>query len=195
MTSNHGRRPVRGFSILELIIVVAITLVVSAVAIPQVIAASQNFKLRSTASSLSGVIQKCRMLAVARNGRYRVVAVTSSNVTSVFVDLNASGTLDQTDENTNTLQLLAGMAIDSSGSHPSETSIAGGLTAVNALPQFNPRGLPCFLSSGVCNVDPSKIYISYLRQDLPGGGTGWAAVTVFPAGRAQVWTWDGSNWE
>lgn len=203
--AKHGRPQASGFSLLELMIVVGITLVVAAIAIPKVLIAAQDFKLRSTASSLSGLIQKCRMLAVARNatcpsttcsqsGYYAVKYTTSGAVTYTFIDMDGSNTLNtNTIENTNVL-VPPSMVFDATGGGFALTSMSLSYTPVVALPAFNARGLPCTVSSGVCTV-AGQGYIYYLRQDRAVGATGWAALTVSPAGRAQVWTWDGSKWE
>ena len=206
MISTHGRPPARGFSMVELVIVVAITLVVAAVAIPQVLIATQNFKLRSTASSLSGLIQKARMLAVARNatcppgtatcsqnGYYAAKAVFSGGLYNFFVDMDGNGTINPTSIE-NTSVLAPPDVVPDSSANPSNTSMSLGSTPVVNLPAFNARGLPCTVSGGACTVT-GQGYIYYLRQDRAIGATGWAAVTVSPAGRAQVWTWDGSKWE
>jgi prepilin-type N-terminal cleavage/methylation domain-containing protein len=194
MSGRHGPRPARGFSLVELVIVCAIILAVAAIAIPQATTALQVFKLRGTASSLSGVVQKCRMQAVARNGFYSVAAVNSG--ATLFVDADASGTINQAEENSTVLQLPARLVIDTTGGHPSDSTLTGGLTAIDSvLPRFNPRGLPCFGAPGACAVNSARIYITYLRQDRALGLTGWAAVTVTPAGRVRVFTWDGSNWQ
>ncbi|HEX9121375.1 MAG TPA: prepilin-type N-terminal cleavage/methylation domain-containing protein [Terriglobales bacterium] len=194
MIGTTGRRPARGFSLLELMIVVGITLVVAAVAIPGVLTATQNFKLRSTASSASGLIQKARMLSVARNTYYPVLSSTdtTTNITSIFLG-NANDFTGATTPTDNTSMIqVRGMVFDT-GSHPSATSIVGTLTPVSTLPIFNPRGSPCF--GNPCQADPNRMYITFLRQDRSLGTPGWAAINVTPAGRVQVWTWDGSNWQ
>jgi prepilin-type N-terminal cleavage/methylation domain-containing protein len=204
MIGTNGRRPARGFSLLELMIVVGITLVVAAIAIPKVIIATQDFKLRGTASSLSGLIQKSRMLAVARNatcptstcsqnGYYAIKNAPSGGVNYVFIDMDGSGTINNTPENTNVL-VPPSIVFDTTGGGFSLSSMSLSYTPVVSLPAFNARGLPCTVSSGVCTVAAQGL-IYYLRQDRAVGATGWAAVTVSPAGRAQVWTWDGSKWE
>ncbi len=186
MTGRHARRGEFGFSLLELIIVVAITLVVAAIAIPGIVNATQNFKLRSTASSYSGLVQRCRMLAVSKNAAYAVTSSTSSGLTTLSVST------------TDVLALPQGFAVDSTGGGTSSSSlnIPIGVSAVTtSLPQFNARGLPCFVTSGICKPDTTKMYVTYLRQDRSTGGTGWGAVTVTPAGRATVFTWNGSSWQ
>jgi prepilin-type N-terminal cleavage/methylation domain-containing protein len=204
MIGTNGRRPARGFSLLELMIVVGITLVVAAVAIPKFLIATQDFKLRSTASGVSGLIQKCRMLAVARNatcpsstcsqtGYYAVKYTTTSGVNYVFIDMDGSGTINATPENTNVL-VPPSIVFDTAGGGFSLSSMSLSYTPVVSLPAFNARGLPCIVSGGACTVT-GQGYIYYLRQDRAVSATGWAAVTVSPAGRAQVWTWDGSKWE
>ena len=188
---TNGRCPARGFSLLELMIVVGITLVVSAVAIPGVLTATQNFKLRSTVSDASGLVQKARMLAVARNGFYPVLLTTTAPIYA-FIDVDGSGNPSTTGEKT-TILMPGNVVFDPTGSHPSDSTILNGLNAIYTLPKFNPRGLPCFGSP--CQADPNKMYITFLRQDRLLGAPGWAAINVTPAGRVQVWTWDGSQWE
>lgn len=181
------RSQARGFSLLELMIVVGVSLAVAAIAIPSAITATQNYKLRSTASSVSGVIQKARMLSVARNSYYPV-ASTSGGLLSVDVGTSSVNPADKV-----SLQLSNGITIVTSGA-PAVNAIAGSLTPfTTSLPQFNPRGLPCFGSP--CVADPSKMYIMFLRQDRSLTNTGWAAVNVTPAGRVQVWTWSGTSWQ
>jgi len=204
MTGMHRRRPARGFSLLELMIVVGITLVVAAVAIPGVLTATQNFKLRSTASSASGLIQKARMLSVARNTYYSVLCAASyspcttitGNSTYTFIgsagDVSGTSTLSTTAEKNNIL-VVDNIVFDTTGSHPSDATIYGSLTPIYSLPKFNPRGSPCFGSP--CLADATQMYITFLRQDRSLGTPGWAAINVTPAGRVQVWTWDGSKWE
>jgi prepilin-type N-terminal cleavage/methylation domain-containing protein len=194
MKRTHFRRTARGFSLVELLIVVTVSLVVAAVAIPTAVTATQDMQLRGTASSFAGVVQKARMYSVAQNSTYPVAATTATvngeSVTTVSVTLPAS------DTGNSQLKLPRKTTIAFSGSGLSDTTLRGSVTTAvyNTLPQFNARGLPCFVSGGVCSTDTSKIYITYLSQTRTFGGTGWAAITVTPAGRVQVWTWNGSAW-
>src|SRR5438094_1179009 len=56
-----------GFSLIEVTLVVAIAMVVTATAIPSITTVVGNAKLRASMTSLSGLLQNCRMTAVQQN--------------------------------------------------------------------------------------------------------------------------------
>src|SRR5689334_16070854 len=56
-----------GFSLLEVLIVGAIGTIVTATALPNMVTGISNMRLRSSLTSLAGVIQNSRMLAVKQN--------------------------------------------------------------------------------------------------------------------------------
>src|SRR5260370_25719714 len=66
-TSGFGNRRERGFSLLELVVVVSIVLVLAAIAVPNLMDVIANARLRAAATSLSGMIQSSRMIAVKTN--------------------------------------------------------------------------------------------------------------------------------
>src|ERR1051326_1755635 len=56
-----------GFTMLEVMAVTAISLIVTMAAIPNTVNSIGALRLRSSMTSLEGVIQNCRMLAVKQN--------------------------------------------------------------------------------------------------------------------------------
>jgi prepilin-type N-terminal cleavage/methylation domain-containing protein len=180
----------RGFTLLELIVVMAIIMVIAAMATPSLINAVNAYKLRTAAGNLAGIIQRTRMQAVSDDRWYPVHMGASGSSSFAFTDLDKDFDLD-TNEQATVAYLPRGIAFDSSGG-PSLTSMGLDFTPVIGLPAFNARGLPCNPSGAVCNTLSGYIY--YLRQDRPFGGPSWAALTVSPAGRVKVWTWNGSAW-
>src|SRR5438105_15004707 len=66
-TQNAIHHNQAGFSLLEVMTVAAISLVVTMTAVPNMINGIGNMRLRSSMTSLSGVLQNCRMLAVKQN--------------------------------------------------------------------------------------------------------------------------------
>src|SRR5436853_7686892 len=57
----------KGFSLVEIMIVVLIGLVVTAIALPNMLTVIANTRLRGNIGTLSGIFQNCRMLAVKNN--------------------------------------------------------------------------------------------------------------------------------
>src|SRR5579859_7551367 len=78
----------RGFSLLELMIVVAITMTVMAVAIPKFLSAYYTLRLKAACSDLSGLMQKGRIQAARENAVFQIVYNTTSSPQTAFVDMN-----------------------------------------------------------------------------------------------------------
>lgn len=194
----------RGFSLIELIVVVAVILAVSALAAPKFLNAIYNIRLRSSAFELSGMLQAVRMQAVQDNRYYYLCYAANNGVTQAWV--SATGTCGTAPAATDKqVQLGGNVRIVTSGapagigsvlSFPAPTSVL-----VTAKPAFGARGLPCYVSGSVCKTiavtlsgNQVACYLLYLTDTRPVGSNGWAAVSVSPAGRMQVWTYNGSNW-
>jgi len=184
------QRTSRGFSLLELMVVVMIILVLSIVAVPSVIRGVAAIRLRTAASSVSGLMQEARMLAVRDNATYSIATATTAGVTVVFVDLDRDGTLDD-NERVNLVQLPQNVTMVATGA-PGITGIGGisNYSPTAALPSFNARGLPCSGTSPCTN----GAFIYYLRQTRALDGDAYGAVTITQAGRIKAFTHSGSTW-
>ncbi len=70
--------------------------------------------------------------------------------------------------------------------------------SATVLPSFNARGLPCVVSGSLCNTSAGGApvgFLYFLEGQQAFKGTGWAAVSVSPAGRVKVWVWSGKSWQ
>ena len=206
----------RGFSLVELMIVVAIILVVSAMALPSMARGITTIRLRGAANTISGMIQKTRIEAV-RTNRIMVLRETTLNdgVTPVFwVDGAAStnGVVMQ-DNRLNNFEPQAMISkeitLEFSG-YPSfdSTQLLGYDNGVSGTPfnlAFNQRGLPCTPNSttgqitscalsGIDETHTSSSSYQYFFKLHSTFGDQWASVTVTPAGRVRTWVWNGSSW-
>src|ERR1700686_5542035 len=89
--SGRASRVTGGFSLLELMIVCAISMILAAIAIPMFLTASYNIRLKSAASDLSGFLQRARIQAARQNAIYPIRYQNNAGAEEVWVDLNANG--------------------------------------------------------------------------------------------------------
>ncbi len=183
----RGNKSQFGYSLLELMVALAMVMVLTTIAVPAVTTAISDAQLRTTASGLAGMLQKARMISASADRAY---PLRLSGTSTVYIDLNGNSTLDAS-ENVNVLRLPRGVVFDASA----PALNAGFSVSVTGLPGFDPRGLPCAVSSGACTFNQGAGFVAYLRQDRPFGVTSWAAVSVSPAGRIKTWMWSGTAWQ
>jgi prepilin-type N-terminal cleavage/methylation domain-containing protein len=180
-----------GFSVPELLIVVLIGLIVTIIAMPSMANVVAVARVRGNISTLSGIFQNCRMIAVRNNRTMTTRFNTVSNGIMAYVKLatDSSGP-SRTDTQ---VELEAPIT-----RHTDPTSVGGpaGLTGLGFTPQtgdasFNSRGLPCAYSSGTCT---NSGFVYYFKVIKKGSDVTWAAVSISPAGRIKKWFWDGASW-
>jgi len=192
-TSEFRKRRERGFSLIELVVVVSIVLVLAAIAVPNLMNVIANARLRAAATSLSGMVQSSRMIAVKTN--------TTTIVRFASLDLGPYAYVKNvTDSNTTITnmdpQVQLGAPIiqvaTPSGSTPAllDNTVLG-FTPLNYpdLVSFNPRGLPCKYVTGICSNNGFVYYFTDIRRN-----NAWTAVSISPAGRIKQWFWYGTNW-
>jgi Tfp pilus assembly protein FimT len=189
-----------GFSLIELLAVAAVVLVVAAIVAPNIINAMHNVRLRSSANSVSGALQSARQLAVHDNAFYYICSDNSSGTTYVRT---SSTTCTSPTPIGSRQQLGQNIDIATSGM-PTGPTFTGFTPQAQDVPlAFNSRGLPCVIVSGsncannvyVGTAQQTVGFVRYLKDTRSNGSVGWAAVVVTPAGRVQLWQYDGSNWK
>jgi type II secretory pathway pseudopilin PulG len=190
-----------GFSLIEALIVVAISMILTAVAIPNIIQAVYSARLRSSAGDLAGLMQQARILATTNNTTYTVRYTTLNGKPAAYVDLNLNGAYDAKEPVIyfpQTIALAAG-APTGSGGQPAAYVLAGD-TGTGAYDNtnvlaFSSRGLPCaYDSPPTCTTPAAKYFGYYLTQTRPIGPAAWGAVIVTKAGRSKVVTFNGATW-
>ena len=196
-----------GITILELIVVAAIGIVITAIAVPNIMTVIYNIRLRSSADSISGLLQQARILAVKTNKYYGVCATKFQNCNKngtdpaniLYIDLNGNGSWDPGEP---VAQISGNITIMTAGTPPAGTmGLNFNPATPNTQPYFNARGLPCALNGATCAtvlITPAGSQIMsfrmYLTDSRGFGRNGWAAVTVSPAGRMQTWIYTWTQW-
>ena len=190
-----------GFSLVELMIVVAIFVVVAAIAVPSASALLNRVKLRGAAQQLADLYQEARMKAVQDDTYYEVLV--SADSTRAYVDVNGDGT-----EGGLTFAAPSAMTLNNNGvpaALDAKTVGFANITTVETSTMFDSdgtnrpgiawssRGLPCQRSSATSPCQTGIGWVQYM-QHQEGSGTAYAAVSVSPSGRVRVWIYEGGTW-
>ncbi len=72
MKRQKGTPSDHGFTVIELIVVLAVALIVMGVALPNMISWLPNYRLSSGARQVAGDLQLARMKAISQNTKYRL---------------------------------------------------------------------------------------------------------------------------
>ncbi len=201
MLHSNPRKNAHGFSLIEMMIVVAIVLILAAFSVPTLLKTVSDISLRYSATDLSGLLQSARIQAVRKNTFYSVVQATLPSGTNAYIlDLNKTGIYANSEPN---MPINPGLTIhQGTGSGaPNEAAFLAGLNftvdPTGAAPSFNARGLPCManLAANTCPMVPSQGFVVFMSKPVIMGNSPWAAVVINPSGHMQVWNADANgNW-
>lgn len=145
----------RGFSLLELMVVVVVALISTAIALPLVKNAVTSFQLKSATSSLTSLIQATRYRAIAAGYEFQLVMTKSTSTYQLQSDTSNSGCPATSCTNITTINgNLAG-----SGSLWG-SSVAATLGQDTTL-LFHPSGLVGLVSGAPQVGGVSQITVSY----------------------------------
>ena len=167
-----------GFSLLEMLVTIAVMMVLMSIAIPSVMRAWRAYQLNSAATQVAAVIKATRSEAVRQNKQTSCLIQQDGNGIWWIGEDNGNGTLDPTKPEAaltgSAAFLAAGVAPDpASMGYPAAPQVPGGLIS------FDARG-------GVVFGGNPTVFVLYIG--LAGDNeSGFRAVTVVPAGSTQAW--------
>ena len=216
----HAKSPKRfqGFSLLELMIVVAIMLGVAAYAIPMWTTAQRLSRIRGAETSYASLLQLARTRAVNDDRYYSVYIKTATGTTPqmAYVDIYPQN-VNGTSGNGSSGNFVSGPPADpmvtlspeavpqTAGAAPNTANLytnfcSSCATAIikNSSATWGPDGLPCAPTTAaggtglVCNSAGGPIaYVAFFQSST---NNEWDAVTISPAGRIKTWYYGGTVW-
>jgi Tfp pilus assembly protein FimT len=187
-----------GFSMIELLVVVAIVMVIAGLAIPQITLTLRTYQVTSAASQIADAIKFARFEAIRRNNQMSFLAWWSGVRWSVGTDTNGDTILQPSERQydvTGNVTLLTAAGVPTSGNLPGAlnvpaVTVLSGSTSAKAI-FFDPRGAVNFAASAGGAATVYVLYVgptSLSTQD-------YRAVVVMPSGITQVWAGNaGSAW-
>ena len=191
----------RGFTLLEILITVAVIMVVAAFALPGMMRTIYNVQLRARATDLSDLHQRARILAAKNNQIYQILYRFPVGAPPfAFIDVDQNGAFDVLND---PVMYFTGTVVPAAGAPAGTGGVANYVLVGDTGPgawdntmtlAYGPRGLPCAYPAqpGPCPTPAIQYFVYYLQDTRPGGK--WAAVVVTKSGRSKVVTWNGAAW-
>jgi Tfp pilus assembly protein FimT len=192
--ASKSRQIPAGFSLTELVVVLAVAMILMAVGLPSFMRAYHAYQLSSAATQVADMLRLARYDAIRRNMNMNCVfqvSGTDPNNTNVWVAVAATNVLDQSQKQAvlgpsgnlvpqaaapNVAALIAGSKVAMATNNPSPA---------NAAITFDARGAV---------FPPIQVEVFYLASTLA-PEAGFRAVILMPAGAIQIWTSDTTgNW-
>jgi|GEM_PF-2698775 len=202
-----------GFTILELLLVMAVIFILSGIAIPAWMTSVRSYRIRNDAQLLVAELAQARTRAGANFSRTSVLCNSTISESSCNLQIRNLGDLGYSADAPFKVVLSPGVSFAT----PSDATVGAGVLNTSAFSPntqattapiqcmavaFNSRGYPIYDSTvgagTACLTTPTLTdgafknnYAIYLGSST---GNLYLAVVVDPSGRASVWTWDGSQW-
>lgn len=203
----------RGFTLMELLVVVAIIVIVSVVAVPGAVSAIRNLKLNGAVGDYANLVQQARLRAVRDNRTYQVhiaatgtLAPPNDTIQLAYVDVypqNNNGSsgdgvysnavAGQTDPS-----IVMSTDVVLANANPQLASLQtalGNKATIDAAgndPTFGPRGTPCTptLAGGAAYCAQPGTPDQFIEIFQSNTNQRIEAVTVDGAGRIQRWLYN-----
>src|SRR5258705_10446006 len=150
-------RASRGFSLIELVVALAVALVLAAIAIPSIMTTYSQYRLGVQATLIANQLDLLRMTAVRKNTTVSLMSTTSGPCTNsntvLYIDINKSNACDSQDPQ---VMLPADMQISNSSTPPT------------GMPDSTSMGTPYATTLNL----PTTGSIYFLSTDTISGGSG-----------------------
>jgi type IV fimbrial biogenesis protein FimT len=173
-----------GFSILELVVSLAVLFILTAIAIPSLMQSLRSYQLNDVASRLADIVKFTRFEAVRRNAVVPVQIKSFPPDWVVWADADQDGNLDAAEKQILITGIFTLLPAGGSPGLPSPASFTG-LGASGALtPLSGANGSVLFDARGA--LSPLSAYVFYVGSAAH-PEFGFRAVILLPSGSTQIW--------
>jgi|SRR6266481_763285 len=208
--ASPRRNPRNGFSLVELVLSLAVLLVITTLAIPVVVRSLQTYQLNATASQLAGMLKFAKFDAIRQNTPVSFQIKQSASGTSWIAWVDSNGDNQPDGAEPQMVIPMAGndtlLASSVPSPHPIIATLGVGGTGLPWTILSGSTGSIMYDQRGVVVAPPAgggpvvavtTVYALYLGNPNPNdANSSYRAIITLPSGAVQVWTSgpDG-NWQ
>lgn len=195
-------RPKAGFSLTELVVVIAIMMVVGGLSLPSFSRMLGNARLNAAAQQVASIYQQGRIRATQDDNYYLLpIVANGAQGSQICLDLNGDGLCAANEPQAQISSAVTlgntGVPVQLDATALGFTNLNSAQTAVNYSQQgimepalaWNALGLPCLRSSSTSPCSGPVAWVQYL-QLRSGDDVLYAAITVSPTGSVKVWHYE-----
>ncbi len=188
------RSPRNGFSLVELVLSLAVLLVITTMAVPVVVRSLQSYQLNSTASQLAGMLKFAKFDAIRQNTTVSCQIAQQGTQWLVWVDSNGNGVADGAEPQMivgGSFTLLPASSVPSPA--PIMATLGPGFSSYSWMVLSGSNTSITYDQRGV--VGATVVYALYIGS-LSDPNSGYRAIITLPSGAVQVWTSSSTgNWQ
>jgi prepilin-type N-terminal cleavage/methylation domain-containing protein len=187
------RKRERGLTLVELMVVLAVIMLISAVSLPSFMRSYQTYQVTDAASRLVNVIKFTRYEAIRRNvAENYVIGQTGAPVTTTaWTDSNNNGVVDPGERQ---IIFSPNVTLVAVGVVPNVAGLTAAAGVGPLIPLSNTNAVVQFDVRGAVNPPPAGALVSYVSNTIA-PTAGYRAVILLPSGSMQTWQGDGNgNW-
>jgi prepilin-type N-terminal cleavage/methylation domain-containing protein len=203
MSGRRNKQPVAGkshhnsgFTMVEVLVVLAIIMVIAGLAIPQITMTLRTYQVSSAAYQVADTIKFSRFEAIRRNSNMSFLASWSGTRWGVGTDNSGDGILQVSERQydiTGNVTLLTAAGVPTSATLPAALNVPAitvlsGSSTTKAI-AFDPRGAVNFATSAGGAATVYVLYVAPTSQSTQD----YRAVVVMPSGITQVWAGNASS--
>ena len=169
-----------GYSLVEMVMTLAVGLILVSVALPMLVGAIQGYRLNSSAQQTADLIDLTRYTAIRRNAIISLHKTVQNGNIVFYIDLKGNGILDAGDPMMvlpNDMQLANGQSLTPGAA---STGVSSTQDFTDTI-QFDYRGTVNYPPGSA--TGPYFLALGYTIQTQ----YGFRAITVIPMGQTKIW--------
>jgi prepilin-type N-terminal cleavage/methylation domain-containing protein len=182
---TNSKRQMRGYSVVELLVSMAIISTLSAFAVPSLVRTYRAYQMDDAASQVASQLKFTRYEAIRRNNVMTCVDKTQNGYLTMFTDYNNSGTVQGTEKQ---IVFSGSATLVDAASVPSSAALTAVVSAGTLTTMSPTNGTITFDGRGAKSTAGVTVYW------VGNANYGWRAVTVMPSGSVQVWSYVTGTW-